>query len=89
MIFYKMWIYFQIVSLRPYDVLDDRMINFIWSLLSKWILYNCLRVLKYLQKYFETKTDLSEAQKTTISRLSKPIVGALFFKNDKFYIFLQ
>ena len=30
--------------------------------------------------FLETKTDLSEAQKTTVSRLSKPIIGASFFK---------
>ena len=72
MIFYKMWIYFQIVSLRPYDVLDDRMINFFWSLLSKWILYNCLRVLKDLLKNFwdqnwpqwSSKNDRFQALKT-------------------------
>ena len=72
MIFYKILIYFQIVSLRPYDVLDDSLINFIWSLLSKWILYNCLRVLKDLQKYFwdqnwpqwSSKNDRFQALKT-------------------------
>ena len=80
MIFYKILIYFQIVSLRPYDVLDDSLINFFDHYHpSEYFttVYGCWKTFKNI---FETKTDLSEAQKTTVFQALKTHYRSIIFQ---------